>query len=57
VEDRYLNFYGVRDKLEYPREAIQAVVDSQAEITQTTNKFTPEQVVDYGPLHEALGKS
>jgi ABC-type nitrate/sulfonate/bicarbonate transport system substrate-binding protein len=47
----------VTDNGEYPREAIQAVVDSQAEITQTTNKFTPEQVVDYGPLHEALGKS
>jgi ABC-type nitrate/sulfonate/bicarbonate transport system substrate-binding protein len=46
----------VTDNGEYPRAAIQAVLDSQAEITHTTITVTPDQVVDYGPLHEALGK-
>ena len=36
---------------------LQQALDNQAEITQTKITLTPDQLVDYGPLHEALGKS
>jgi hypothetical protein len=36
---------------------LQQALDNQAEITQTKVTLAPDQLVDYGPLHEALGKS
>ncbi|MFI5267835.1 MAG: ABC transporter substrate-binding protein [Chloroflexota bacterium] len=38
-------------------EGVQQAIAVQEELTNTKITVTPEQIVDYGPLHEALGKS
>jgi ABC-type nitrate/sulfonate/bicarbonate transport system substrate-binding protein len=51
--DDYLNL--LSDTGEAAPEGIQQMLDIQAQQTGAPAKLTPEQVVDYGPLHEALG--
>ncbi|HLG69924.1 MAG TPA: ABC transporter substrate-binding protein [Chloroflexota bacterium] len=46
----------VTDNGEYSREVVQSVLDSLVEMTHTPVTVTADQVVDYGPLHEALAK-
>ncbi len=45
------------DTGESPPQGIQQVLDAQAATTNTTINLKPDQVVDWAPLHEALGKS
>lgn len=47
----------VTDSGEYSKDVIQAVLDSITETTGSPPKATVDQVVDWGPLHEALAKS
>lgn len=43
-----------QDKFEASLEGLQQAIDIQAEVTNTKATLKPEQIVDYGPLHEAL---
>ncbi len=45
-----------QDTFEASPRGLQQALDIQAEITGTKTDLKPEQIVDYGPLHEALAK-
>jgi len=45
------------DTGEMPMSAVQESIGIQAELTKTTPTVKPEDIVDWGPLHEALRKS
>jgi len=45
-----------QDKFEASPLGLQQALDIQAELTGTKINLRPEQLVDYGPLHEALSK-
>jgi ABC-type nitrate/sulfonate/bicarbonate transport system substrate-binding protein len=44
------------DSGDIPRDGLQQAIDIQAELTKTPATVTPDQLVDFGPLKEALGK-
>jgi ABC-type nitrate/sulfonate/bicarbonate transport system substrate-binding protein len=44
------------DSGEFRPEGIQQAIDIQAQVTNTKIDLKPDQIVDYGPLHEALAK-